>query len=645
MIQRDIILGTAGHIDHGKTSLVKALTGIDCDRLPEEKSRGITIDLGFANLEISGFHIGIVDVPGHEKFIRNMLAGATGFDLALLIIAADDSVMPQTREHLEILKLLKIKHGLVALTKCDLADSDTLEVVELEIRELLQESFLENAPIVRTSVTTGKGLEEIKLKISEICSTIEEKSGNDFFRLPIDRSFAVNGYGAVVTGTVYSGQVAEGDELELLPEGKKVRVRSLQAHSKSVKKSSEGQRCAINLAGIDHQEIKRGQELATLGYLASTKVISVMLQCAKDRKKPLKHRLQVRLHLGTSEVLGTLSLLEDDAIKPGHLGLAQLFLKESVTASWGQPFVIRNSSASLTLGGGNIIQAVGNKVRRRHSHSIQMLNNLASGDENSRLKAAAWFAGFKGLDETSLPLAIGIKPNSAKELLAKALQEKSLCEIKLSTGRKRSMDHQLIEDLTKKIISLLEVLHTENPLISTHQRQLITLQLAYVEDDALVQELIDQMIKKKVLNGDNRRIGLSNFKQKLSNSQRKLLEKIYASYRESRFTPPPMDEFINHLTGPKNQLKELFDISVLEEKLVFLQDGLYLDYDIELEMQQIIIDTMTPGKGLTVAEIRDLLKTSRKYAVPFCEHLDKIGVTRRDGDLRYLAKTKENDQK
>lgn len=635
MLKRDLILGTAGHIDHGKTSLVKALTGIDCDRLPEEKARGITIDLGFANLDLPGYRIGIIDVPGHEKFIKNMLAGATGFDIALLIVAADDSVMPQTREHLEILKFLKIKHGLVALTKCDLGDSDTLEVVEMEIRELLEGSAFENAPIIQTSASTGKGIAELKSKISEICAGIEAKKVQHFFRLPIDRSFAVHGYGAVVTGTVYSGKVSEGDELELFPDRKTVRVRSLQSHAKNVKQSSEGQRCAINLAGIDHHEVVRGQELATPGYLFPAKIISVVLHCAKERKKPLKHRLPVRLHLGTSEILGTLSILEDDTIAPGKPGLAQLFLKEPVTASWGQPFVIRNSSATATLGGGNVLQPSAGKIRRRHSHSIQMLNDLASGADVLKLKAAAWFAGFKGINEESLPLFTGIDPSAINEQLKLGLEDGALFEINTSTGRKKIIDNQLIIDLKTKTTTILESLHAENPLISTHERQRVTMELSYVADDALVQNLIDQMIAYKTLIGNKRRIGLTAFKPKLSNNQRKLLEKIHSTYREAKFAPPPMEDFINHLGGQKIQLQELFNLSVQEGKLVCLQNDLYLDYDIEQEMRCLVSNALENGKGLTVAEIRDLLKTSRKYAVPFCEHLDKIGITIREGDLRY----------
>ena len=262
---RDLILGTAGHIDHGKTSLVKALTGIDCDRLPEEKARGITIDIGFARLDLGDYRLGIVDVPGHERFVKNMLAGATGIDLALLVVAADDSVMPQTREHLEILRLLGLRHGLIALTKCDTVDETTREVVELEVRELVQGSFLEHAPILRTSAHTGEGIPELKAAIADICRKVEERTGKEWFRMAIDRSFVVQGHGTVVTGSVTSGSLKVGDEVEWQPRGERVRVRSLQNHDQPVEEVHRGMRAAVNLAGIHHEDVVRGQEIATPG--------------------------------------------------------------------------------------------------------------------------------------------------------------------------------------------------------------------------------------------------------------------------------------------------------------------------------------------------------------------------------------------
>src|SRR5947209_16131246 len=304
---RDLILGTAGHIDHGKTSLVKALTGVDTDRLPEEKARGITIDIGFARLDLGDYRLGIVDVPGHERFVKNMLAGATGIDLALLVVAADDSVMPQTREHLEILSLLGLRHGIIALTKCDTVDETTREVVEMEVRDLVQGTFLKNATIGRTSATTGEGIPELKAAIGEVCRHVAERTGKEGFRMAIDRSFIVQGHGTVVTGSVTSGSVKVGEEVEWQPRGERVRVRSLQNHDKPVEEVHRGMRAAINLAGVHHEDGMRGQEIATPGYLVPSRVLTLRLHCLRDVKRPIKHRMPARLHLGTAEVMGTLS--------------------------------------------------------------------------------------------------------------------------------------------------------------------------------------------------------------------------------------------------------------------------------------------------------------------------------------------------
>ncbi|MGH9677098.1 MAG: selenocysteine-specific translation elongation factor, partial [Candidatus Acidiferrum sp.] len=375
-MSRDLILGTAGHIDHGKTSLVKALTGIDCDRLPEEKARGITIDIGFAQLDLPPYHLGIVDVPGHERFIRNMLAGATGIDLALLVVAADDSVMPQTREHLEILRLLGIRHGLIALTKCDLVDDTTRDVVLLEIQDLVQDSFLAGATIIQTSARSGHGIDDLKSSLKSVCGLVTERAGKQWFRLAIDRKFVVQGHGTVVTGSVLSGSAAIGDELEWLPRGERVRIRSLQNHDQPITEVRRGQRAALNLAGIHHEDVIRGQELATPGYLKPSKLLTVRLQCLADAKRPITHRLPVRVHIGTAEIMATVALLEGDSVEPSGTGLAQLFMEEPALATWGQPFVLRESSASQTIGGGQVLQPVAGKIRRRQADSLNRLGLL-----------------------------------------------------------------------------------------------------------------------------------------------------------------------------------------------------------------------------------------------------------------------------
>ncbi|HEY8505996.1 MAG TPA: selenocysteine-specific translation elongation factor, partial [Gemmataceae bacterium] len=323
---RDLVLGTAGHIDHGKTALVRALTGIDCDRLPEEKERGITIDIGFAHLDAGGFHLGIVDVPGHERFVKNMLAGATGIDLALLVVDANESVMPQTREHLEILCLLGLRQGVIALTKCDLADEATREVAELEVRELVKGTFLEDAPLIRTSAQTGEGVEELKAAIAAACAKVAGRREDEPFRLAIDRAFVVQGHGTVVTGTVWSGRLRAGEEVEWLPSGQRVRVRALHHHNEPREEVHRGQRAAVNLAGVPHEQVRRGQEIATPGYLVPSRVLTVRVQASPEQRRPLKHRLPVRLHLGTAEVMATAALLDCDAVEPGGWALAQLFL-------------------------------------------------------------------------------------------------------------------------------------------------------------------------------------------------------------------------------------------------------------------------------------------------------------------------------
>ena len=400
---RDLILGTAGHIDHGKTSLVKALTGIDCDRLPEEKARGITIDIGFATLDLGDYHLGIVDVPGHERFIKNMLAGATGIDLALLVVAADDSIMPQTREHLEILKLLNLRHGVIALTKADLVDATTLEVVTMEVRDLVKGSFLQDAAIIPTSAQIGQGIAELKEAIAAVCRKVEIQTATQWFRMPIDRSFTVQGHGTVVTGSVLSGSVKVGDEVQWLPSGQTVRVRSLQNHDQPVEEIHRGMRAALNLAGVHHDEVIRGQEVAAAGYLQPSRVVTVRLHCLREMKRPIKHRAQVRFHIGTSEIMGTVSLLDCDTIAPGEWGLVQLFLEEPATCVWGQPFVVRGSSATLTLGGGQVLQPVAKKVRRRHLEVLVRIEKLPGpATRRSRVLTVAWFGGYAGFTQADL---------------------------------------------------------------------------------------------------------------------------------------------------------------------------------------------------------------------------------------------------
>jgi selenocysteine-specific elongation factor len=633
----DLILGTAGHIDHGKTALIKALTGIDCDRLPEEKARGITIDIGFATLDLGKFRLGIVDVPGHERFIKNMLAGATGIDLALLAIAADDSIMPQTREHLEILQLLGLKHGLVALTKCDLVDETTRAVVELEIRGLVESTFLEGAPVVPTSAQTGVGMEELKTAIASICCEVKQRAGTEWFRMAIDRAFTVQGHGTVVTGSVTSGSARIEEELEWQPRGEAVRVRSLQNHERPVDEVHRGMRAAINLASVRLEDVERGQELATSGYLAPSRVLTVRLHSLADARRPLKHRAPVRFHVGTAEIMGTVALLDCDAIEPGAWGLAQLFLERPATANWGQPFVVRGPSATQTLGGGQVLQPVARKIRRRHLETLERIEKLWSGNAEERALAVAWFGGFQGFNLADLVRGAGIGPHEAQQLIAALKDRGALVEIVAGHARRLLLHVDILKELDERILTVLGRLHEAAPLVTWHDRHKVQAQLDYVGDDALVHAAVERLLMKKRILGDLRRIARADFKPKLSASLRKLKDKVVAAYQEAGFQPPDPSSFANQAGGNAASLKDLFDVCVAEGFLVKVSEGIYLHTDMEARMRERVRDKLASGgQGATVAEIRDLLGTTRKFAVPFCEYLDGIGLTRRQGDMRVL---------
>ena len=635
---RDLILGTAGHIDHGKTALVKALTGIDCDRLPEEKARGITIDIGFATLQVDDFRLGIVDVPGHERFVKNMLAGATGIDLAFLVIAADDSIMPQTREHLEILKLLGLHHGVITLSKCDLVDETTREVVELEIRELMKGSFLEDADIVRTSAQTGEGIVELKAAIAAACKKVEARTGAEWFRMAIDRSFIVQGHGTVVTGSVTSGSLKVGDELDWQPRGEKVRVRSLQNHDKPVEEVHRGQRAAINLAGVHHEDVLRGQELATPGYLQPSRVLTVRLYNLPDSKRQIKHRSPVRFHLGTAEIMGAVSLLDCDSVQPGEWALAQLFLEEPATATWGQPFVLRGSSATMTLGGGQVLQPVARKIRRRHLEILERVERLWTGDPEERALTVAWFGGFAGFTLPDLVRGANLGPDQAAELIERLKARGRLVNVVISPARQLLLHADVIKELDERILQALGRLHEQFPLMTTHDRQKVQSQLDYVGDEPMVHAAVERLLQKKQLVGDLRRIGRADFKPKLSGNLRKLKDKLVADYKTAGFQPPEPKSFAGLAGGNAANLKDLFDVCIAEGLLVQISEEVFLHSDVDADMKRRLSERLAAGSGLTVAEIRDILGTTRKYAVPICEYLDRVGFTKREGDLRLLAK-------
>ncbi len=635
----DLILGTAGHIDHGKTSLVRALTGVDTDRLPEEKKRGITIDIGFAELVIEEHRLGVVDVPGHERFVRNMLAGATGIDLALLVIAADDSIKPQTREHLEILKLLRLEQGVVAVTKCDLVDPDWLEMVVEEIRDLLVGTFLEKAAIVPTSAETREGLESLKAELlsaaNAACQSDRMLRAVKPFRLPIDRVFTMTGHGAVVTGSVVSGSAAVGDVLLLQPGGEEVRIRGLQHHDQDSSQVSRGQRAAINLAGVRHDQIVRGQELAAPGFLQPTQLLTVELALLADTPRPLKDRSRVRLHLGSAQVLCTVRLLREGALEPGETAFAQLALGEPATSVWRQPYVLRSESPVVTLGGGNVLSTDAERLRKPDAVDLEMLNQLSSDDVLSRASAAAFLFGLAPWAPIALARAAGV---DEVETTMDALRERGDVElIQLSVTRQQAIHREVLNRLQTRVERALGRMHDEEPLRSSFDRSQLAHEFDYLRNPQLVEQLLRRMQRSKTIIVSPRGVSLQGRGPKLSKNERALLEQIIDIYQQAGLESPTVKQCQDSVQKLKQAVPQLVSLAAADGVLVEIDPNYFIHHDAQDLALATLREKMEGGKGMTLSEIREALGTTRKYAVPFCEHLDRIGATHRHGDLRVMA--------
>jgi selenocysteine-specific elongation factor len=634
---RDLVLGTAGHIDHGKTALVHALTGIDTDRLPAEKERGITIDIGFASLELDGFQLALIDVPGHERFIRNMLAGASGLDLAMLVVAADDSVMPQTREHLEILHLLGLGGGVIVLTKCDLADPSWLDLVEDEVRSLVGGTILQDAVIVRTSAVTDQGIAELKEALRAVCSTVTARHDPGLFRMAIDRSFTVPGHGTVVTGTVASGSVTVGDELEWQPAGRAVRVRGLHRHDRPVERIGRGSRAAINLAGVHHAEIHRGHELATPGFLLATRILSVEVVESAGATRPLRHRDRFKLHLGTAEVTAVLSLLETEKTPPGKPRLGQLFVAEPVVAVYGQPFVVRAESPPATLGGGRVIQPVANRLRRRDDAAIARLGRLRSADPLERLRAALAFFGLSPWTERRLVALTGLGLGEVEAGLGSLVSSGALDDLAVGPRRTVRVLAELIAELEERALRALGRLHAARPRHSAIPRAQLAAAFPDVPSESLVSALIDRLAADGKVIADSRTVALRGFQPKLSQGERKLKDELAEAIRAGGASPPDAAE-LAATAGPRaGVVPDLLCLLRDEEQLIEINRQIFLDTEVASELNRRVRERLADGSAITMSELRDLLGTTRKFAVPIGEYLDRIGLTRRDGDVRRLG--------
>ena len=636
---KDLILGTAGHIDHGKTSLIGALTGTNTDRLPEEKQRGITIELGYAHLDLPPYRLGIVDVPGHEKFVRQMLAGATGMDVALLVIAGDDSVKQQTTEHLDILRMLDLPAGVIALTKCDLVDADWLEMVEEEIRGLVADTFLKDAPIVRTSSKTGEGLDDLKAALTAACekvaATDRANLGRAPFRMAIDRAFTIEGHGTVVTGSVSSGTLNVGDQLEIQPGDIEVRVRGIQNHDHAAESVSRGQRAAINLAGIKQGEVERGHELADSGHLISSTLLTVELNILDHIKKPFKDRTRIRFHVGTAELFGNVRLLDKDQIEPGQTGLAQVYLSEPAVTVWNQPFVARRQSPVETIGGGRILQPNATRIRRPDEIDLAMIGDLKSEDPVMRSAASVYLADNINWKPGDLQRAAGIvEVDSVVEQLRNG---QTIQTIQVSTSRSITVHKQRFQQLGLRVMKTLERLHRDHPLRFTHARTIFNAEFAYMNQPELLDAVIGDLKKQKKVNANVNTIGLVGYGPKLSKGQRQLLDSLVNQLKEAALKAPTVSDLVKSASKNKESVVELLEMAVENGDLAKLNSDYFLHCDVIKEVKSKLTQAPNVGAGLTMSEIRTLLDTSRKYAVPLCEYLDRVGFTERDGDVRRLT--------
>jgi selenocysteine-specific elongation factor len=637
-MQHDLILGTAGHIDHGKTSLIRALTGVDTDRLPEEKRRGITIELGFAELVVGSYRLGIVDVPGHERFIRQMLAGATGMDLAMLVVAADDSVKPQTREHLDVLRMLSLKSGVIALTKTDLADPDWIALVEEEVREAVRGTCFEAAPIVRTSAVTGVGIEQLKESLRHAAATVTEQAAQRIslpFRMAIDRTFTVAGHGTVVTGSVSAGRVGVGDTLVVEPGHISVRVRALHNHDREVTTVHAGQRAAMNLAGIRHDEVRRGHELTAVGEFTPSRLLTVTLSVLPAAPRPLRSRDRVRMHLGTAEVLATVVLLQDDAILPGASGTAQLFLREAVMASWNQPFVLRSESPVATIAGGRILVAAASKLRKPDTAVLEKLADMQSNEPGRRAAAAAYFLSPSAWDPSCWTWTAGI--SAPDEMLANLLKQKQLLGVAVSAQRRLYLHVDRLAEYANRAQRVLARWHDRNPLQSMFDCSSLAQQFRYLGDDALFEEVLRYLERQGIVRRTARAVGLVERSPQLSKNEQVLLHQLVGMFLSAGLQPPSLAECEQAAAKHRKSVRPLVNLAVSDGELIEVGNGIYLHTEVEERLRDQLRTAFDGQQEMTVSELKDVVGTTRKYAVPICEYLDRIGFTLRVGDRRRLS--------
>ena len=629
-VPRHVVVGTAGHIDHGKTSLVKALTGTDTDRLPEEKARGITIDLGFAYLEeADGLTIEIVDVPGHERFVRNMLAGVGGIDLAMLVIAADEGVMPQTREHLAICSLLHIHTGLVVLTKTDMVEADWVELVRDDVATLVRGTFLEGAHVLPVSAKTGAGLTELRAALRQLASAVPARGTDQLARLPIDRVFTIKGFGTVVTGTLAAGTLGVDDRVEVFPRGLVAKIRGLQVHGHAVERAIAGQRTAINLQGLERAAVDRGDVIGHAGTLTATTLVDVELEMLPDAPRALESRDRVRLHAGTSEIMARALLLDGVELAPGQRGFARLRLEGPLVALAGDRFVIRSYSPIVTIGCGTLLDT--DPPRLKRPARLAHLNVLEAGTPEAVVEEHVRGAGVGGIRLPALVARVPFGPGRTRQLL----------ETLAGGGRVRAVDRDwslhadAVARLREQITAALMQFHRAQPLRGGMSREELRVRAANA-DERVFAHVLTALEADGLVRVDRDKVRLAAHELTLTPVQQTAVDRLEREFRDAAAAPPSAEEALGRAGLSGDEQHELFQLLLESRKLVRVKESLFFHAAALEEIQDKLVALLRDRKEIGPGDVKDLLGISRKFAIPLLEYFDARRVTTRVGERRVL---------